>query len=232
MEELLALAAHCRDRLDQRIPGMITAFPGRIFCAAGCSACCTLAVETTLPEAVAIGRALAPVTRGALADYVAVLRDLAARAEDWKSFLRRKRSAGPCPLLDGEGRCTVYPLRPLACRALLATRNSAWCAVDFAELPALDRDLYRQSLDPKQVAWPTHYLAASQDLARDLEEELQAATARRLGFAPAGQLAVLAWLAAEHDLATVAGQGRDALDDLLTRTGCDRKYLVKSRFGQ
>jgi Fe-S-cluster containining protein len=87
-------------------------------CGPGCSACCTLNVGTLGLE-------------GAVAAAFLRLRlragEVAARAEALGAFhdrIRwledRERIAGGlrCPFTDGDGRCVIHPVRPLACRSV------------------------------------------------------------------------------------------------------------------
>jgi hypothetical protein len=84
-------------------------------CRPGCSYCCHQDVAVSPPEALAIAHhlrvALSPAELAGLISRVAIaaarLRDAGGR----ERFLLKI----PCPLLS-DGRCIVYPLRPLACR--------------------------------------------------------------------------------------------------------------------
>jgi Fe-S-cluster containining protein len=83
-------------------------------CSAGCSHCCHVHVEATRGEVLAIARHLqkresieAFVER--LASHVADVGDMDHRAR-WEARV-------PCVLLGEDGRCTVYEVRPLRCRA-------------------------------------------------------------------------------------------------------------------
>lgn len=85
-------------------------------CAAGCSFCCHLYVDVTALEAVAISALLADGShepqRRALTSAVAQVQGLTADA--------RRAARIPCVLLAGDV-CTVYDVRPTACRALYST---------------------------------------------------------------------------------------------------------------
>ncbi|MGC9453902.1 MAG: YkgJ family cysteine cluster protein [Phycisphaerae bacterium] len=106
-------------------------------CKPGCSACCRFLVPISPPEAVRLIDELAKLPR-------------ARRKAFHLSFARsamRIRAAGPppashglaaisrwyanlhldCPLLQDD-LCSIYPLRPLACREFLATHSAELCA--------------------------------------------------------------------------------------------------------
>lgn len=75
--------------------------PGELACKAGCDSCCAPHLEVTALEARAIRRHLASMPgpqREALASRAPAGRDDA------------------CVALDAEGRCAIYPARPLVCR--------------------------------------------------------------------------------------------------------------------
>lgn len=76
----------------------------------GCSHCCKMAVNMTEREAILIGRYLkrAPVKVPVENNPEVILAQLDADVD---------RYAGKaCPMLAPDGSCTVYPVRPLACR--------------------------------------------------------------------------------------------------------------------
>jgi Fe-S-cluster containining protein len=87
-------------------------------CGPGCAACCTVNVATLAVEgAVAAGHlraALAPARAAALAAELAAFHDRVRWLEDGERIESRAR----CPLLDAAGRCTIHPVRPLACRSV------------------------------------------------------------------------------------------------------------------
>lgn len=204
-----------------------TAGGGRIRCGRGCRNCCTLAVQCTFTEALLVAEVLSEEGAAALREYVFRLRRHLDAAGDLKSYLRLHRQAiGGCPFLAADGACGVYPARPFACRSLLSTRPADWCAVDFAELHPLEKQAYLSSLDPAVVAWPTHYLAASRDLAREME----GASARRLrdtlGFTLSGNLPFLVWLEQEYRLSAAAAAGRTATLALLEKEGLHLPFLL------
>ncbi len=204
VDEAIAL----QSAFDKECRPLLQAFAasgGRLFCSRGCGGCCTLAVQTTIAEALAVARSLDERRRAALARFIPRLTAAAEEAADLKDFLRRRRALGPCPFLEADGACGVYRARPLSCRALFSTRPPEWCAVDFADLHPLERQAFLNSLDPA-AAFPTHYLAAPQELALELENRISQATAERFGFAVTGDLPYLVWLEVEQGLSGIAPQ--------------------------
>lgn len=85
---------------------------GAIACAAGCAVCCHQHVAVAAVEAVAIARAVAgqPALAARVAEAADVIAPLSAQA--------RRRARIPCPLLESDGRCGIYPIRPIRCRGV------------------------------------------------------------------------------------------------------------------
>jgi Fe-S-cluster containining protein len=123
--------------------GSLVAAPA---CAPGCASCCHVHVEATLPEILAVAAHLVE-TRSPAA--IAALREQLSRHVDRVASLsdeERWAARIPCALLGDEGRCTVYPARPLRCRAFHST-SAAVCRDAFEghadtpapQVPALQR---------------------------------------------------------------------------------------------
>lgn len=87
----------------------------RIACKKGCAYCCHGMVAITAVEAFAIA---ARVTTGG-PGMIAQFRERAARVAG-KSALDRLGAKLPCPLLGSDGACSVYDVRPVACRRVIA----------------------------------------------------------------------------------------------------------------
>lgn len=167
----------------------------KIFCKKGCSGCCSLAVHTTFPEARNIAESLPAQQTEKLEGYIEALKGLVSDLVDLKTYLKTHRQQiGPCPFLDDNGTCTIYDQRPLSCRSLLSTRPAGWCTVDFSTLSDWDKQAYESGLDPTVVALPTHFVAATQDYARELETEILNEMRHLYGFHLTGNLPLLVWL--------------------------------------
>ena len=176
---------------------------GTIFCHAGCQACCKLAVNCTLPEAMLILPTLNTEQRARVADYAGRAQSIAFESSSLKEWLKRYRQEmGGCPFLDAAGHCSIYPVRPLSCRSLLSTRESHWCATDFGTVAPSKRDQYLAGLDQRVVAYPTHYAATPQEVGRELEEATLRAGSHALGSSALGLMLYLLWLEDHHQLST------------------------------
>jgi len=206
---------------DHRLRG------GHIHCRRGCGGCCNLVVNATLPEAAFIAAALDQPRRDRLAVYITRLKQHLPAAADLKSFLKIHRQLiGFCPFLDAEENCGIYPFRPLSCRALLSTRPAAWCTVDFSTLHELERAAFIASLDREVVAFPSHYVAATQQAARNLENDLLSGMAARCGFSLGGHLPTLVWLELEAGLSRNLHRGAEGLAEEAQAAGLAAPYLL------
>lgn len=170
----------------------------KLHCRKGCSGCCTLAVHATYPEAAAIAGALSADQQKQLDLYTQRLQKILPGLTDLRSYLKRHRlEIGPCPFLNNQGSCTVYSMRPISCRSLLSTRPAAWCTVDFSVLNKWDKQAYESGLDRSVVAWPTHYIAATQEYGQKLETEILHTMQCQLGWSLSGNFALMVWLAGQ-----------------------------------
>lgn len=112
-------------------------------CRVGCTACCHDNPRgVTGVEIERILRAVDALPDGA--EVRARFARLASERTDAEAWRRRRE---PCPLLDGEGRCRAYAVRPLACRAFVAVTPAAWCD---PESPSY-ADRVNPHLDPPRV---------------------------------------------------------------------------------
>jgi Fe-S-cluster containining protein len=110
---VMAATSRLNDGLLARVP------PGTVACKSGCDHCCYQSVGVTPPEALAIWRHLTATLSAA------ELAALAARIAEVHEQTRRMTSGErfspehPCPFL-AEGCCSIYEVRPLACRGMNA----------------------------------------------------------------------------------------------------------------
>jgi Fe-S-cluster containining protein len=117
----LALASQALSLADQLIDYFESEnhLPHPIACREGCNFCCFNQVEATPPEALLIGHHVAKnfstEEKGGL--MTRVTRSLNLKAGKSKKKIARLRHQLPCPLLM-DGRCSIYPVRPLVCRAM------------------------------------------------------------------------------------------------------------------
>ena len=113
--ELARNAMSATSRLAEALLAQAPA--GAVACKAGCDHCCHQPVGLTPPEALAIFAHL----RQTLAsdELASVASRLAQRARETRGLSSAERFSPdqPCPFLE-RGRCSIYEVRPLACRGM------------------------------------------------------------------------------------------------------------------
>jgi Fe-S-cluster containining protein len=162
-----------------------------IACAAGCAACCSQQVAVAPAEAAAIAQYVARhFNDEADAALVARLRGLDAVTRG-KTALERAHLRQPCAFL-AEGRCSIYPVRPLRCRGV-HSRDAGYCgwAMAHPEEAAAERRT-RDGAGPYVVAPAKIMDAALTGLARACKtlgvdaESLELIAAARIALAVPG----------------------------------------------
>lgn len=200
---------------------------GRIYCGRGCRDCCSLTVNCTFGEALLLAERLNDEQSAAVAAYVDRLKSELSGCNDLKQYLRMQRSVlGWCPLLDGEGTCSAYAVRPLACRALLSTKESRWCGIDFAALTSEEKQAYVEALDRSVVAFPLHYVATTRETGGELEERALKLQLQTFGFSLYGNLPVLLYLERQQALSARFCDGRRAVEEAIRQTGLLHHFVV------
>jgi Fe-S-cluster containining protein len=139
LTEVADNARACADTLTRTFLEKLP--PSRpIACKEGCAWCCRLHVTLTVPEVIAIAdylRATLPATE--LESLKARVTELDQETHGLNPW-QRARTGLPCALLV-EGRCSVYPVRPLACRGW-NSYDAARCEQGVLALQAYGPQLY------------------------------------------------------------------------------------------
>lgn len=199
-----------------------------LYCAQGCANCCTLAVNCSFPEAIALATTLSQPQASQVLGRLALLEQLCLEAADLKEFLQLHRSrSGGCPFLDAEDNCSCYIERPLSCRALISTRPAAWCGLDFSTLHPLEKKAFLSSLDDQIVAYPSHYLARPLELATRLEKTLDEALAAHYGVKINGNLIWLIGLELKEKLSERLELKDSGIIDRLLELQQKYPYLIQ-----
>lgn len=131
----LAASAHQHFDEKSRALGNTTIIQGKrrkIACKAGCSHCCSIYVSATSTELLIIEGFISHLSTQAMEAIKARVQATYALAKG-RSMVDRDRVRIPCPLLSMHGKCEVYPVRPLTCRAYVSFDRPA-CKID-AENP-------------------------------------------------------------------------------------------------
>jgi Fe-S-cluster containining protein len=137
----LALFREATDRAMQRVGEQHA-----VTCRAGCHHCCYQMMTMTLSEAiVAVEYVLMRNEEAFLKHAAHLLPEQAERVDDPKcSYISWFEAQTPCVFLAG-GLCSVYEVRPVACRTHVATSDPANCAHGAADnrvQSADTRDIY------------------------------------------------------------------------------------------
>jgi len=195
-------------------------------CRAGCFFCCYGWVEASLGEAErALGAADDAVRRRVFLEGRRRARRLARAKNDPRLPERHFLARVPCPFL-AEGRCAVYPARPLACRGVLTDLDPAYCAPGATRrLKGRALSRYRSRLDPRRHG-PEHYLRVPKEAARRRFLALLEAEARARGFTLAGELSVLAYLLQHPPFRAALEEGAGAVRAYLAR-----RRILGGRYG-
>jgi Fe-S-cluster containining protein len=118
--EITVSAFYLNDHLTRQIEAAQT-LPHPVACQEACDSCCYNQVELTPPEALLIGHYIAQQFSEAQKDLLLthVARIIQIIAGMGKTERAARRREVPCPLLQ-KRTCSVYPVRPLVCRAMHA----------------------------------------------------------------------------------------------------------------
>jgi Fe-S-cluster containining protein len=92
-----------------------------VACGPGCSHCCVLNVAVLTPEAAAVADYLQRKLDAPELDRMRQRIDRLYSDIRWCSDDERITRMRSCAFVDGSGRCGIYPVRPLLCRALTST---------------------------------------------------------------------------------------------------------------
>lgn len=225
--EELNVKRECLDMMSAAWVADYRSHGGSIFCGRGCRECCSLTVNCTLTEAVALASTLSDAQADSVAAYAVRLGELTAPMTDLKEYLRmQRRDMGWCPLLEADGACGVYAARPLSCRALLSTKESYFCGVDFSDLTSVQKQEYAESLDRSVTDFPLHYVASTRETGGEMEARALMLMRKQFGFSLYGAMPVLVYLVREKGLAEAAVLGRGAAEAVALQTGLAHPFLV------
>ncbi len=230
MEQIIHGVKEKMDCFDQICTAWIAEYHqrgGKVHCGKGCSGCCSLVVNCTLPEAVQIAAGLTVEQVKRLSEKIKIIQLLAAEANDMKEWLSsyRKHSGG-CPFLKNRVICGIYNVRPFSCRSLLSTMNPDWCSTDFGTLSTEEKRNFMTSLDQSTVAFPTHYAATPQEIGQEMERVCLKQMEKAYGFSVSGTLPWLVWLELEHSISGILLKGEECLKEYLNSRNLLNQYLI------
>ncbi|UBV43636.1 YkgJ family cysteine cluster protein [Deinococcus taeanensis] len=102
---------------------------GRVYCAAGCVACCNMPIRVSLAEALVMAEALDDALAAAMEAHARAAVANARTARDDDEYVHRHREqVGFCPVLDRHsGGCSRYESRPTRCRDTFSAFPAHFC---------------------------------------------------------------------------------------------------------
>ena len=118
LEHTVELARNAMAATSRLAEGLLARAPeGAVACRAGCDHCCHQSVGVTAPEALAIFDHLKTTLSGP--ELAKVATRVSALHGRTRGLSSRERFSPdhPCPFLEA-GRCSIYEVRPLACRGM------------------------------------------------------------------------------------------------------------------
>ena len=127
VDTLFRAAALCAESAEEACHGRAAA------CAAGCPHCCVLNVAALLPEAAVIASWVR--NQFSQQEMVSLISRLTSHNSwaRWMDDEERIARMAFCPFLDEAARCSVHPVRPLACRSVISL-DSARCREAFTPI--------------------------------------------------------------------------------------------------
>ena len=162
MEEILQRNKALLAQVDDWFVRCMEAYPEKIACRSGCSACCRGSFDITLLDAFYLKRGFDLLPREKREGVLAKCRErLAIMRREWPEFdhpfvlnyrpeedweaLMPDEDETPCVLLGEDGRCLVYHSRPMTCRLhgipLVDTggevMHDEWCTMNFTDVDPL-----------------------------------------------------------------------------------------------
>jgi Fe-S-cluster containining protein len=117
----VATLAALLEEVEALVAGELEARPGGVAgaaCGPGCAICCTVNVGTLGAEGAIAAEWLRARRTGDQARAAAAALSAFHDRVRWLEDAERISERIACPLLDGERRCTIHAVRPLACRGI------------------------------------------------------------------------------------------------------------------
>lgn len=184
---------------------------GRVYCGAGCFACCNMPIRVSLAEALVTAQAL---TDGEAARVEAharrVLHNARTAPNDDVYVERHRVEVGFCPLLDREsGGCTRYDARPTRCRDTFSALPARYCeAGAWDRMTRRERESYRREVARTPgTDGELHFIAPLEHLSEPVWEAAAKAMRAEWGLEAWGDFWVLTTLARDGKFMACMARG-------------------------
>ncbi|GMA15082.1 YkgJ family cysteine cluster protein [Deinococcus metallilatus] len=172
---------------------------GRVFCGAGCFACCNMPIRVSLAEALVTAQALTDEEAARVEAHARQVLHNARTAPDEDVYVERHRTeVGFCPLLDREsGGCTRYDVRPTRCRDTFSALPARYCEAGAWEaMTRREREQYRREVARTPgTDGELHFIAPLEHLSEPVWEAAAKAMRAEWGLEVWGDFWVLTTLA-------------------------------------
>lgn len=122
---------------------------GRVYCGAGCAACCDMPIRVSLAEALVTVQKINPAQTQAMKEHARAVQYNAQTAPNEDIWIERHRQdVGFCPLLNREtGSCSQYEGRPTRCRDTFSAFPAFYCAAgSWESLSRREKADYRREV--------------------------------------------------------------------------------------
>lgn len=184
---------------------------GRVYCGAGCFACCNMPIRVSLAEALIMTAALTPEQTRAVEAHAraAVTNARTARSDD--QYVQRHRDeVGYCPILNREsGGCSQYDARPTRCRDTFSAFPATYC-----ESGTLERMTRREQAEYRREVARTpgtdgelHFIAPLEHLSEPVWVAAARAMRQSWGLEVWGDFWLLTTLGADPKFMAAVAQG-------------------------
>ncbi|MVN86161.1 YkgJ family cysteine cluster protein [Deinococcus sp. HMF7620] len=218
-ESVTAPVQQAYARYERQAKSWLTGYAqrgGRVFCGAGCSACCTMPIRVSLAEALLMARAVDEAQASAVETHARAAVQNARTARDDDEYVRRHRlELGFCPILDREtGSCSRYEARPTRCRDTYSAFPAHYCEAETWErMSRREQTEYRREVARTPgTDGELHFIAPLEHLSEPVWTAAARAMRREWGLEVWGDFWLLTTLAADARFmaAVAAGDARRA----------------------
>ncbi|WP_272976121.1 YkgJ family cysteine cluster protein [Deinococcus geothermalis] len=184
---------------------------GRVYCGAGCFACCNMPVRASLAEALVTAQALTDEEATRVEAHARQVLHNARTAPDEDAYVERHRTrVGFCPLLDrASGGCSRYDVRPTRCRDTFSALPARYCeAGAWESLTRREREHYRREVARTPgTDGELHFIAPLEHLSEPVWEAAAKAMRAEWGLEAWGDFWVLTTLARDPAFMERVAQG-------------------------
>lgn len=154
--QLRETVSNINAEFDTATMNWISSYPRGVSCSRGCSICCDMYVGAFSSEALVIANSISDEQYQKVLEHTNKVIDYAREyaEQNFAIFISGYRLAvGFCPLLDSDGACSIYSIRPGSCRYTYSNMLPKYCQAGYwRTVTILERDEYLAKIDPKTNA--------------------------------------------------------------------------------